>query len=79
MLFSLLAKKGSKANRKNRAILLVALMASAGFIALAIVGWDLSVDKALHFLVVTVILVAMLIGAALLVVSLWQLLKKLFS
>ena len=78
MLFSLFAKKGSAANRRNRAIMSVGLMACIAFIALAIVGWDLPVAKALNFLLVTVILVGALIGTAWLVVFLWHQLKKLF-
>lgn len=79
MMFSLLAKKGTKAQRRNRAIMSVALMASAAFIALAIVGWDLPVSTAMEFLFIAVVLVGILIGAALLLVFIWHLLKKILS
>ncbi len=69
---------GSKKTKKNRSFLSVALVASAAFIALAIYGWDLPVEKAANFLLITVVLLAAVIGSALAVVFVWHQLKKLF-
>jgi len=76
MIFSLI---GKKKRSKNRAIMTVSLLACGAFVALAIFGWGLSLEKAASFLLITVILVGGLIGSAFLVVFLWHRIKQLFQ
>lgn len=69
---------GNKKGKKNRSVISVTLLASAAFIVLAIFGWDLPIEKAANYLLITVVLLLVLIGSAFVAVFLWNKLKGLF-
>ncbi len=75
-MFSL--KRRSKA-QKSRSVILVSMLAGSAFIALAIVGWDLPVEKALSFLLACVALLLVLVLAAFIAVAAINGVKRLFK
>jgi len=75
-MFSL--KRRSKA-QKSRSVIMVSMLAGSAFIALAIVGWDLPVEKALSFLLTCVALLLVLVIAAFIVVAAINGVKRLFK
>ncbi|GAA6154355.1 hypothetical protein [Pseudoteredinibacter isoporae] len=67
-----------KVGFKKRSLFISLLLGSLAFIAGAIFGWDLPADKALHFLLMTMLLLAIVMVAALITVLLIKLLRRLF-
>lgn len=67
-----------KVGFKKRSLFISLLLGSLAFIAGAIFGWDLPVDKALNFLLMSVLLLAIVMAAALITVLVIKLLRRLF-
>lgn len=65
--------------RKPRSAVTVALIACAAFLALAVYGWDVPLSDLSSFLIITVGLLAAIIGAAFLMVILIKSVKRLIS
>jgi high-affinity Fe2+/Pb2+ permease len=63
--------------RKPRSAVTVALIACATFLALAVYGWDVPLSDLSSFLIITVGLLAAIIGAAFLMVILIKSIKRL--
>jgi len=64
---------------KRRSVLITSLLACLAFVCMAIVGWDLPVDLAVKFLVLSVALLLSIIVAAFVTVWVIQRLKRLMS
>ncbi len=64
---------------KTRSVIVVSMLAGLSFIALAIIGWDLPVEKAMSFFLACVALLAVLVLAAFLLVAAINGVKRLFK
>ncbi len=64
---------------KSLQVVFISMLAGLSFIALAIFGWDLPVEKAASFLFVCVALLLVLIAAAFLFVAAINGIKRLFK
>lgn len=62
--------------RKSHPSMAVALFASLAFIALAVWGWHLPLEKVFQFLLICLVLVVVLIAAAALLMAVIQLVKR---
>lgn len=71
-------KRRSKA-QNSRSTIIVSMLAGSAFIGLAIVGWDLPVEKALSFLLACVALLLVLVLAAFIAVAAINGIKRLFK
>lgn len=71
-------KKRSK-SQQSRSVILVSMLAGSAFIGLAIVGWDLPVEKAISFLLACVALLLVLVLAAFIAVAIINGVKRLFK
>ncbi|MCV6622965.1 MAG: hypothetical protein OIF51_14580 [Cellvibrionaceae bacterium] len=68
-----------KVGFKKRSLFISLLLGSLAFIAAAIFGWDLPVDKALNFLIMTVLLLAIVVAAAFCTIVVIKLIRRLFK
>jgi hypothetical protein len=75
-MFSLFRR--SKRN-KSLQVVFISMLAGLSFIAMAIIGWDLPVEKAASFLFVCVALLFVLILAAFVLVAAINGIKRLFK
>lgn len=67
-----------KVGFKKRSLFISLLLGSLAFIAAAIFGWDLPAEKALNFLIMSVLLLAIVVAAAFVAVVLLKALRRLF-